>query len=232
MSSRLERLRERRRRRRIRARIITASLGAGALTAGVIAYAGPFGEAAGQATGRPAPVVTPQVLLGELTAAAAGSPVKAGTGTGPAPAGAAAKDPGGTETAKQENKDKKPAAGKTGRKSREKAAIKASGPSEYTDERAVAYFTTRWQDEATERITDIRTVGRYLRIYTDLPESADNSKTALKLCERGLEYLAELGETNPVVFVQAKYGGNGNPVLANVLGPEDDDCRVTHPKPR
>lgn len=112
------------------------------------------------------------------------------------------------------------------------SAAKASGPSEFTDEKATAYFRSRWKDGTAKRVRDIRTTGRYLRIYTDLPESASDSKTAITLCERGLEYLAEQGERNPVVFVQAKHGGNGNPVLANILGPDDDDCRVTRPKPR
>ncbi|GAA0976741.1 hypothetical protein GCM10009555_036780 [Acrocarpospora macrocephala] len=108
---------------------------------------------------------------------------------------------------------------------------KASGKSEYTSDSAVAYFNNRWADKTNGRVTDIRATGRYLRIYTDLPESANNSKTALRLCERGLLYLASIGERNPVVFVQAQFGENGNPVLANILGPDDTDCRVTHPEP-
>jgi hypothetical protein len=112
-----------------------------------------------------------------------------------------------------------------------KHEARASGPSKYTDTKALTYFRNAWQDATTKRISDIRTAGRYLRIYTNLPESADNSKTALALCERGLKYLAEIGEDNPVVFVQAKFGENGNPVLANILGPDDKDCRVTHPDP-
>ncbi|MFI7440141.1 hypothetical protein [Nonomuraea indica] len=78
---------------------------------------------------------------------------------------------------------------------------------------------------------DIRTVGGYLRIYTDLPESADDSAAALTLCERGLAYLGERGTKEPVVFVQARPGENGSPVLANILGPGDTTCRVTHPDP-
>ncbi|WP_433500517.1 hypothetical protein ACQP1K_09610 [Sphaerimonospora sp. CA-214678] len=112
------------------------------------------------------------------------------------------------------------------------SAAKASGPSKFTDEKATAYFRDRWKDGTAKRVRDIRTTGRYLRIYTNLPESAGDSKAAITLCERGLEYLAEQGERDPVVFVQAKHGENGNPVLANILGPDDDDCRVTHPKPR
>lgn len=113
-----------------------------------------------------------------------------------------------------------------------KEEAKAAGKSKFTDGKAAAYFQSRWSDKTAKRVRDIRTTGRYLRIYTNLPENADNSKAALTLCERGLEYLAEEGETNPVVFVQARFGENGNPVLANVLGPDDGDCRVTHPKPK
>lgn len=109
---------------------------------------------------------------------------------------------------------------------------KASGPSKYTDKKADAYFRSRWNDKTAKKVKDIRTTGGYLRIYTNLPEDAGNSKAAITLCKRGLEYLAERGEANPVVFVQARFGENGNPVLANVLGPDDDDCRVTHPKPK
>ncbi|WP_030914670.1 hypothetical protein [Streptosporangium amethystogenes] len=116
-------------------------------------------------------------------------------------------------------------------KKRQRAGeAKASGPSKHTDKEALAYFESR---KATKRVRDIRMVGGYLRIYTDLPESADNSKQAIKLCEAGVDYLVgELGMPSPVVFVQAEFGENGNPVLANVLGPDDPDCRVTYPKPR
>ncbi|MFD1933940.1 MULTISPECIES: hypothetical protein [Nonomuraea] len=113
------------------------------------------------------------------------------------------------------------------------SASGAGDGSEHTDKKAAEYFHKRWGagDKAAKRLKDIRTVGGYLRIYTDLPESAHNSAQAITLCERGLEYLREAGEDSPVVFVQAEYGENGNPVLANVLGPDDGDCRVTHPEP-
>ncbi|MEZ0072638.1 hypothetical protein [Planotetraspora sp. GP83] len=119
----------------------------------------------------------------------------------------------------------------TGEKT-EKAAKKASGPSKYTDKKAVAYFRGKWKDGPAAKVRDIRTTGRYLRIYTSLPEDAGNSKSAITLCRRGLEYLSEQGEPNPVVFVQAEFGENGNPVLANILGPDDTDCRVSAPKPK
>ncbi|MEV4169723.1 hypothetical protein [Nonomuraea sp. NPDC049709] len=110
---------------------------------------------------------------------------------------------------------------------------RADGPSRHTDQQAAEYFRTQWgpDDKALKRLKDIRTVGGYLRIYTDLPDSADNSLTAVTLCERGLAYLHSRGVPNPVVFVHSKFGGNGNPVLANILGPGDRSCRVTHPAP-
>ncbi|MEV4106270.1 hypothetical protein [Nonomuraea sp. NPDC049695] len=110
---------------------------------------------------------------------------------------------------------------------------KADGPSRHTDQQAADYFRTHWgpDDAALKRLKDIRTIGGYLRIYTDLPETAGNSSQALTLCKRGLEYLRSLGVARPVVFVQAEFGENGNPVLANILGPSDTSCRVTHPEP-
>ncbi|MGW0587380.1 hypothetical protein [Streptosporangium sp. NPDC002607] len=119
---------------------------------------------------------------------------------------------------------------KAEKKRQKDSEAEASGPSKHTDKKALAYFESR---KVTKRVKDIRMVGGYLRIYTDLPESADNSKQAIKLCEAGVDYLVgELGMPSPVVFVQAEFGENGNPVLANVLGPDDPDCRVTYPKPK
>ncbi|MET7327858.1 hypothetical protein [Nonomuraea sp. NPDC005650] len=115
----------------------------------------------------------------------------------------------------------------------EAEGFKANGPSRHTDQQAAEFFRTHWgpDDKALKRLKDIRTVGGYLRIYTDLPESAGNSSQAITLCERGLAYLRARGVVNPVVFVQAEFGENGNPVLANILGPSDTSCRVTHPEP-
>ncbi|GAA4584122.1 hypothetical protein GCM10023194_23190 [Planotetraspora phitsanulokensis] len=114
----------------------------------------------------------------------------------------------------------------------EAVGMAAPTRSDYTDDKAVAYFRTRWRDRTSALVRDIRTTGGYLRIYTDLPEADDDSDAAITLCERGLEYLAAAGDTSRVVFVQADLGENGNPVLANVLGPGDPDCRVTSPEPR
>ncbi|MFF4196962.1 hypothetical protein [Nonomuraea sp. NPDC001831] len=110
---------------------------------------------------------------------------------------------------------------------------KADGPSRHTDREAAEYFRARWGrgDKAMKHLKDIRTVGGYLRIYTNLPDSADNSATAITLCKRGLEYLRANGVKRPIVFVQAEFGENGNPVLANILGPSDHNCRVTYPRP-
>ncbi|GGK85351.1 hypothetical protein Ppa06_44890 [Planomonospora parontospora subsp. parontospora] len=130
------------------------------------------------------------------------------------------REPGGDGNGKPEKKSKKAAKG---------GEAEAAGRSKHTDAGAVAYFQ---RSKAAKRVKDIRMVGGYLRIYTDLPESADNSKQAIELCETGLDYLAEeIGEDDPVVFVQAEFGENGNPVLANVLGPDDSTCRVTYPRP-
>ncbi|MBO3748133.1 hypothetical protein J5X84_18830 [Streptosporangiaceae bacterium NEAU-GS5] len=112
-----------------------------------------------------------------------------------------------------------------------KAEARASGPSKYSDVKALTYFKEHWDDATGHRITDIRTAGRYLRIYTNLPEGAHNSKAAITLCKRGLQYLRDAGESYPIVFVQARFGENGNPVLANILGPDDDSCRLTSPAP-
>ncbi|MEU5862580.1 hypothetical protein ABZ815_15480 [Nonomuraea sp. NPDC047529] len=120
-----------------------------------------------------------------------------------------------------------------GRKRGDSAGFKADGPSRHTDREAVEYFRARWGpgDKAMKHLKDIRTIGGYLRIYTNLPDSADNSRTAITLCKRGLEFLRANGVKRPIVFVQAEFGENGNPVLANILGPSDRSCRVTYPRP-
>ncbi|GII76457.1 hypothetical protein Sru01_14390 [Sphaerisporangium rufum] len=151
----------------------------------------------------------------------------------PAATGAAAATPGGgARPAAADARASKPAKARKASKARDRART-ASGPSKHTDATAVGYFQERVTAKAAKRVTDIRTVGNYLRIYTDLPDTAHNSKAALELCKRGKEYLVEeKGERSPVVFVQAEYGQNGNPVLANILGPGDHSCRLTYPKPK
>ena len=114
------------------------------------------------------------------------------------------------------------------------AATSRPGYSKYTDVAAMEYFLARWgaKDGAMKKVTDIRSVGGYLRIYTTLKDNAINHRHAVTLCERGRDYLAkERGVRHPVVFVHARTGINGNPVLANDLGQGDKDCRLTTPRP-
>lgn len=102
------------------------------------------------------------------------------------------------------------------------------------DDDPMAYFQARWDrdDAAMKKVTDIRLLGGYLRVYTKLPDTAVNHRHAVKLCKRGRDYLAtEHGVRHPVVFVHARRGLNGNPVLANDLGAADKDCRLTTPRP-
>ncbi|WP_285775536.1 hypothetical protein [Microtetraspora sp. NBRC 13810] len=134
------------------------------------------------------------------------------------------------DSSKEKSKESKEKAKKDAKK-RKEAENRASGPSKHTDTEAMAYLK-RPKGKTSNRVRDVRLVGGYLRVYTDLPPSADNSKQAVELCERGVRYLSEeRGVEDPVVFVQAEYGGNGNPVLANALGRGDRDCRLTHPRP-
>ncbi|GIH99682.1 hypothetical protein Pta02_16910 [Planobispora takensis] len=169
------------------------------------------------------------------TVAVGASPRQDGPAQGPAgPSGAAGGVPTASgDTASEVSGGDAPTGGAAGgderREGQSARESKASGPSRHTDAKAVAYFQ---RNRSAKRIKDIRTVGGYLRIYTDMPESADNSEQALELCETGREYLVEeLGVENPVIFVQAEFGENGNPILANVLGPDDSTCKVTHPEP-
>ncbi|MGC5015608.1 hypothetical protein ACLQ2R_33015 [Streptosporangium sp. DT93] len=162
---------------------------------------------------------------------------RASAPNGPVPAAATPAAPAGGTVVAAEVDGRNAASAKKDAEERARAEKKrqrtreteASGPSKHTDRDAVAYFKGH---KASKRVKDIRMVGGYLRIYTDLPESADNSKQAVKLCEAGVDYLVgELGTPSPVVFVQAEFGENGNPVLANMLGPDDPDCRLTYPRP-
>ncbi|WP_327090994.1 hypothetical protein OIE66_10320 [Nonomuraea sp. NBC_01738] len=211
-------------RRRVVAGVAAVVIGVGAAAAGMAGQSATRGGAwfagsPGGGEGRPG--VVPQ-------AGGTGSAPGHGKADGAAATGATAggsRLTGGTPTGAQ--KDGTPMAAEQPDDS------KADGPSQHTDQQAAAYFRRTWSpdDKALKRIKDIRTVGGYLRIYTDMPESAGDSSQAITLCERGLDYLRDRGVQNPIVFVQAQYGENGNPVLANILGPGDRSCRVTHPDP-
>ncbi|WP_449066427.1 hypothetical protein, partial [Planomonospora algeriensis] len=175
------------------------------------------------------PMVTAE-LDGAGSSAPTGDPGGAARRPAAGKTGAERAGTGGDEAGKPETRGSRDdGGGKPAGKAGKAQEVKAAGRSKHTDTRAVAYFQ---RSKAAQRVKDIRMVGGYLRIYTDLPESADNSKQAIELCETGLDYLAEeVGEDAPVVFVQAEFGENGNPILANVLGPDDSTCRVTHPEP-
>lgn len=140
----------------------------------------------------------------------------------------------GAPEAAPDGRGARPAAGSRAAPGRARAAEAKGDDVRHTDRQAADYFHASWGpgDKALRRMKDIRTVGGYLRIYTDLPDSAHDSSTAITLCERGLAYLRTRGVPEPVVFVHARTGGNGNPVLANILGDSDRTCRVTRPAPR
>lgn len=183
------------------------------------------GDGGGSADEKPAgekPGAEDVLRPADESAGGAGHPaiIRLGGDAGPGAAGllapdgeaAASDDPGATEPGKA-----------------------VEGHSKHTDGQALGYFLWRWgaKDAAVKRMTDIRTLGGYLRIYTTLPDTAVNSRHAIKLCERGREYLKkERGIADPIVFVHAKKGLNGHPVLANDLGSRDKDCRLTTPRPR
>jgi hypothetical protein len=65
--------------------------------------------------------------------------------------------------------------------------------------------------------------GPMLRVYTDLPESAANSRAAIALCHAAAAYLASQ-DRNPDVFVHAR-SRDGYQVLANKTNARDD-CRL------
>ncbi|MEU8268456.1 hypothetical protein AB0B89_14940 [Sphaerisporangium sp. NPDC049002] len=192
-----------RRRKARRTRVLEVFAGLAAIVVAAVAIGGVFVRPGGGASASGVPTLAPSVA-----GVPSATPDTAGKGSG-------------VEAAS------------TGAKKARGAAKTASGPSKHTDAKAMSYFKKRWVgDKAVKRITDIRTIGKYLRIYTNLPESAHNSRSAIDLCKRGLEYLVqEVGDEHPVVFVQAEFGQNGNPVLANILGGGDDSCRLTHPAP-
>ncbi|MER6948020.1 hypothetical protein ABT294_28685 [Nonomuraea sp. NPDC000554] len=204
------------------------------------AFDAPAGDLAGAppASGGSAAARAPQAQASsEGTRAPAGGPAAQAQGSSPAEAtsgvGRPAAQAQGSSPAEATSGVAQAETGEVARVGGDADSGKeGSGPSVHTDQKAAEYFKTHWgDDQAAKRLKDIRTVGGYLRIYTDLPESAHNSSQAIALCKRGLEYLKESGVASPVVFVQAKYGENGNPVLANILGPSDTSCRVTHPEP-
>jgi len=74
-------------------------------------------------------------------------------------------------------------------------------------------------------VTDVRRSGQFLRVYTDLGESDENSKPALSLCEWTTQFLRDGGDKEPRVFIHGKSSDNGSVVLANKQS-DKDDCEV------
>jgi len=88
---------------------------------------------------------------------------------------------------------------------------------------ALTYFQTKDQGVAGH-VKDVRWSGQFLRVYTDYPETADNSKEALELCQWTWDYLAAHNAPGPL-FVQGTSSDNGAVVLAKKLS-ASDSCRV------
>lgn len=97
-------------------------------------------------------------------------------------------------------------------------------PDEVPD--ALPYLKTKDPDgKIVGHVTEIKRSGLFLRVYTDLGESDENSKPAVSLCEWATQYLRDGGEKEPRVFVHGKSNDNGSVVLANKQS-DEDDCEV------
>ncbi len=90
------------------------------------------------------------------------------------------------------------------------------------DATALAYLRSKNTAYAAH-VGEIVWTGPMLRVYTDLPASQADSKTAIALCETAAAYLTAGGH-NPMVFVHAGKVA-GYPVLANKMDARDD-CRL------
>jgi hypothetical protein len=90
------------------------------------------------------------------------------------------------------------------------------------DAEALAYYESRDPSRAAH-VTEVVWTGPMLRVYTDLPASDADSKTAVALCETAAAY-AEAHDRIPEVFVHANKTA-GYPVLANKMN-AGDDCRL------
>jgi hypothetical protein len=90
------------------------------------------------------------------------------------------------------------------------------------DQAALAYYESHDPAHAA-RVTEVVWTGPMLRVYTDLPASDADSRTAVALCRTAVAY-AEARDRIPEVFVHANRTA-GFPVLANKMG-DHDDCRL------
>jgi hypothetical protein len=90
-------------------------------------------------------------------------------------------------------------------------------------DRAALAFYTAHDPLRAGHVTQVLWTGPMLRVYTDLPASDADSKTAIALCETAAAYVTE-HDRIPVVFVHADRAA-GYPVLANKMDARDD-CRL------
>jgi hypothetical protein len=105
------------------------------------------------------------------------------------------------------------------------AALVPSRPSRSErrgDQAALTFYEQRDPAHAAH-VTEVTWTGPMLRVYTDLPASDADSRTAIALCETAEEYASERGRL-PAVFVHADRQA-GYPVLANKMGTHDD-CKL------
>jgi hypothetical protein len=91
------------------------------------------------------------------------------------------------------------------------------------DPAALAFYQGRDPGRAAH-VTEAVWTGPMLRVYTNLPASEADSKTAIALCETAAAY-AEGRDRIPVVFVHADRDA-GYQVLANKMDTRDD-CRLS-----
>jgi hypothetical protein len=90
------------------------------------------------------------------------------------------------------------------------------------DQTALTFYEQRDPAHAAH-VTEVIWTGPMLRVYTDLPASDADSRTAIALCETAEAYAQDHGRL-PAVFVHADRQA-GYPVLANKMGTHDD-CKL------
>jgi hypothetical protein len=112
-----------------------------------------------------------------------------------------------------------------GREAPAPAAVPPSRPvlsARRGDQAALAFYESHDRLHAAH-VTRVVWTGPMLRVYTDLPASDADSRTAIALCETAAAY-AETQNRLPAVFVHANRTA-GYPVLANKMS-LGDDCRL------
>ncbi|WP_345473547.1 hypothetical protein [Actinoallomurus oryzae] len=102
------------------------------------------------------------------------------------------------------------------------ARSRPESPGRPGDQAALAFYERKDPVRAAH-VTEVIWTGPMLRVYTDLPASDANSRTAMALCEIATAYAEDQGHL-PEVFVHADRAA-GYPVLANKMN-DRDDCRL------